>query len=266
MLNPLTVDKNMSYSEMRDTVALLVDRMNTLNAITVFESQSTVVPRFNISETSAKLDLPSLSELLEKITILETAVNEQSEQLGTCESESSELQDILDALKALITPPEGAGGTGAWSHTTPISVGCRFGDAKVSGSHTDQLSVEYVSGTSFEFTRVNSPAISVDDNGVTVSVPGNVNFNVTTSPDPSSTGLSLGLSGNRGVTSTATVNLTAGTTYYVFAKAVNINPECGAAYYSTNYELKGTFDTTDPTNLGREFVITLTVDAEGNPI
>lgn len=265
MLNPLPVDKNMSYSEMRDTVALLVDRMNTLNAITVFESQSIVVPRFNISETSAKLDLPSLSELLEKITILETAVNEQSEQLGTCESESSELQEILDALKALITPPEGAGGTGAWAHSTPTSVGCRFGDVKVSGSYTDQLSVEYVSGTDFKFTRVNASKISVDDNGVTVSVPGGIDFKVTTSPDPSATGISLSLSGNRGATSTDTVDLSGNTIYYVFARATNIVPSCGSIY-STLFELKGKLNITDPTDVQREFVITLTVDEEGNPI
>jgi len=207
-----------------------------------------------------------LSDCEEELNDCSQAVSSCRSSLAAAQAEIAAAQAELQELKDLLAPPEGSGGSGAWSHSTPSSVGCRFGDAKVTGSYTDQLSVEYVSGTSFEFTRENSSAIEVDDNGVTVKVPGNVNFKVTTSPDPSSTGISLSLSGNRGVTSTDTVNLTAGTTYYVFGQGANVIPSCGDPSYSANFELKGTFDTTDPTNLGREFVITLTVDAEGNII
>lgn len=202
-----------------------------------------------------------VSDLQDEVEELEQALQDCLDECPECPVTPEDLQaceDQVDALTALITPAEDVNGNGQWQHTTLESTGCRAGSPIVSCAFTDKLSVEYVSGTTFKFRRVNSAGCCGVDGGVTVCAPGSTLLAVFTSPDLTGE-VVLGLSGDRGATSESNKNLSDGT-YYVFGRGTGIfKPDCSGFYDEEPYQLLGTFTVSGAT-LVRTFNVIVTAE------
>lgn len=266
-LKPLDSESPKGYNDMKLRVIELARRMNVITEMTVEPIEFSGTPKFNFSDKSSRLDLPSLDELITRLDAIEEVsaadLEECEEALEECTTALAAAEAQLEAIEAILTPtPIDDGTSGAWSHTTGITYGCSGTTNKVSGTLTGNISVELVSGSTYEITRVNSPRDCVDDGGISRCVTGSVQIGIYTRPDLTGSISLAGLSGDPGQTSSINKSISDGT-YYVMARGENLTPNCGDSQYNEGYQKLGTF-TISAGTITREYVVPVSVDEEGN--
>ena len=108
--------KKLSYNELREQVSELARRMNILTDMRAVSISPTGTPKFNFSDDSATLDVPSLEEL--------------TELTEDCEEEIEALEAIIEAQEADIAqlcserPPAGSWSANQLVYTTVTSGSC----------------------------------------------------------------------------------------------------------------------------------------------
>ena len=85
--------KKLSYNELREQVSELARRMNILTDMRAVSISPTGTPKFNFSDDSATLDVPSLEELTEELT---EDCEELEEELAEAKRKIEELEALLD--------------------------------------------------------------------------------------------------------------------------------------------------------------------------
>ena len=203
--------KKLSYNELREQVSELARRMNILTDMRAVSISPTGTPKFNFSDDSATLDVPSLEEL--------TELTEDCEEL---EEELAEAKKTINCLADKLVPKE-LNGSSSWSYSA-TSTRPDFGPPysptnpePCTKTITSNIQVEFVSGIKLKFCREDNRI--PEDCGATGSIGWNISLN-----KDGSNGIPITWSDTpNGQQSCATRNSTLNTTYYIFAAGLNLN-------------------------------------------
>ena len=98
--------KKLSYNELREQVSELARRMNILTDMRAVSISPTGTPKFNFSDDSATLDVPSLEELTEE---LELEKERLEAEIAELEAEIAEISENFCEQKDSITIVLGVG-------------------------------------------------------------------------------------------------------------------------------------------------------------
>ena len=112
-LSPLAIQKNPSYSELRQRVVELTEVANALTAIKVSPIASNAKPTFTLSATNSTLNLPDLAPIIKDVEELKAAAVECEEEKIELEKENEVLlEDYCNSLSAfsVLTGIDSSGG------------------------------------------------------------------------------------------------------------------------------------------------------------
>lgn len=236
MIDPIEIEEPIGYGQLRELVATLANRVNLITRLRAVSVESGVA-RFNFSEQMATLDVPNvtsqITELTNQIENLKTGLTSSNADLAGCQSalEACEVENALLEAEVIILEKEidileeVAGPayfqrsvTGTWN----IGGGCE------GAINTSNTSISWISGTSGTTTWLRTEIHSVSNtNFPSICATGGITFTFYTQPDGSGSG--NGISGDKNERGTKTVILNTGTTYYVYARAVNFNADVDEA-------------------------------------
>ena len=108
---PLPNPKKLSYSGLKWQVRELARRMNLLTQMEAKTIESTGAPKFVFSEELARLDVPSVADVVTSLTDLKTAYDES---ITSCESTNAALTAQIEGANDYINENEpGVGGFGS---------------------------------------------------------------------------------------------------------------------------------------------------------
>ena len=238
--------KKLSYNELREQVSELARRMNILTDMRAVSISPTGTPKFNFSDDSATLDVPSLEEL--------TELTEDCEEL---EEELAEAKKTINCLADKLVPKE-LNGSSSWSYSatsTRPDYGPPYGPSNpepCTKTITSNIQVEFVSGIELKFCR--------EDNRIPedCAATGSIDWSISLNKDGSNAIPITWSDTPNGQQSCATRNSTLNTTYYIFAAGLNLNenspPEAyrymGSFFVSSAGEITRTVNTVNEFNEG----------------
>ena len=241
--------KKLSYNELREQVSELARRMNILTDMRAVSISPTGTPKFNFSDDSATLDVPSLEEL--------TELTEDCEELG---EELAEAKKTINCLADKLLPKE-LNGSLSWSYSatsTRPDYGPPYGPSNpepCTKTITSNIQVEFVSGIELKFCR--------EDNRIPedCAATGYIDWSISLNKDGSN-GIPITWSDTpNGQQSCATRNSTLNTTYYIFAAGLNLNENSPpqAYRYMGSFFVSSAGEITRTVNTVNEFI-------EGDPL
>ena len=240
--------KKLSYNELREQVSELARRMNILTEMRAVSISPTGTPKFNFSDDSATLDVPSLEELTEEL--------EDCEEL---EEELAEAKKTINCLADKLLPTE-YGGTAAWSKSyssTRPDYGPPYSPTNpppCTKTIASTWKVEYAGGIKVRFTRNNI----YDPSDCAAS--GTIGIGFNSEPDGSGSNLPIQWTTAPGESS-STINVTLDSTYYVFVAGLNLNENSPPTPYTPmgSFSISSAGEITRTINTVNEFI-------EGNPL
>jgi len=95
-LSPLPIQKNPSYSELKQRIVELSERTNSLFALRVNLLPASETPKFIFAKENATLELPSLETIISDVQLLKENLTACDEDLTTCDEDLTICDEIVE--------------------------------------------------------------------------------------------------------------------------------------------------------------------------
>jgi len=209
----------------------------------------TGTPKFNFSDDSATLDVPSLEELTE-------LTEDCEEEIAELEEELAEAKKTINCLADKLLPTE-LNGSSSWFYGASSfrpDYGPQYSPS-CTKTITSNIQVEFVSGIQLKFCREDNR------NPEDCAASGSIDWSISLNKDGSNGIDIFWFDTPNGEQSCATRNSSLNTTYYIFARGINLN-ENGppqAYRYMGSFFVSSAGEITRTVNTVNEFI-------EGDPL
>jgi len=171
----------------------------------------TGTPKFNFSDDSATLDVPSLEELTE-------LTEDCEEEIAELEEELAEAKKTINCLADKLLPTE-LNGSSSWFYGASSfrpDYGPQYSPS-CTKTITSNIQVEFVSGIQLKFCREDNR------NPEDCAASGSIDWSISLNKDGSNGIDIFWFDTPNGEQSCATRNSSLNTTYYIFARGINLN-------------------------------------------